>query len=202
MLFNRFSIVLVYYGLTYGVEGLNVNVYIGTFLGGLTEAFAYLFTWFIIQKFGRRLMLGGTLMTGGIACFVNIWIPSSFVELRTATAMIGKFFITSAFSIVYIYTVELFPTDIRTFGLGFCSSVSRVAGVLAPQILFLQKLWTHLPLVAFSVTSVTAGLFAFLLPETLNVPLPQTIEEAELIKRTNKQTSRGFHDTELQPATS
>ncbi|XP_033127759.1 organic cation transporter protein-like, partial [Anneissia japonica] len=132
--YSWFSIVLVYYGLTYGVEGLNVNVYIGTFLGGLTEAFAYLFTWFIIQKFGRRLMLGGTLMTGGIACFVNIWIPSSFVELRTATAMIGKFFITSAFSIVYIYTVELFPTDIRTFGLGFCSSVSRVAGVLAPQI--------------------------------------------------------------------
>ncbi|XP_071956469.1 organic cation transporter protein-like [Antedon mediterranea] len=61
--------------------------------------------------------------------------------------------------------------------------MSRFAGVLAPQILFLEKLWKPLPLVAFSFTSMSAGLLVLLLPETLNYPLPQTIEEAELVTR-------------------
>ncbi|XP_033123977.1 organic cation transporter protein-like isoform X2 [Anneissia japonica] len=75
--YSWFAINLVYYGLTYGVEGLNVDVYLGTFLGGLTEMFAYLFTWFFIQKVGRRLTLGGTLVAGGSGCLVNLWIRKS-----------------------------------------------------------------------------------------------------------------------------
>ncbi|XP_071942421.1 organic cation transporter protein-like [Antedon mediterranea] len=199
--YSWFAVNLAYYGLTYGVEGLNVDVYIGTFLGGVTELFACLFTWFFIQKLGRRCSLAGTLVAGGVACFINIWIPVTLVAFRTSLAMIGKFFITSAFGIVYIYTVELFPTNIRSTGLGICSFFSRVAGMLAPQILFLEKVWAPLPLVAFSFTSVTSGLVALLLPETLNVPLPQTIEEAEMITRKNNISgNKDFESLQMQGA--
>ncbi|XP_071956660.1 organic cation transporter protein-like [Antedon mediterranea] len=198
--FSWFTINLVYYGITYGIESFKVNVYIGIFLSGVSEIFAYLFTWFVLQKFGRRYTLAGTLVLGGIACFINIWIPVSFVGLRTAVAMFGKFFIASAFAIVYVFSAELFPTDVRTIGVGICSFCSCASGMLAPQVLFFGKLWTHLPLVTFSVMSVSAGLFALLLPETINVPLPQTIEEAEMMTRNiiaRQQTQDGVHH--LQP---
>lgn len=35
-----------------------------------------------------------------------------------------------------------------------------------------------LPLIIFGVTSITAGLFCFYLPETLNQKLPDTVAEA------------------------
>ena len=49
-----------------------------------------------------------------------------------ALAMTGKFAITCAFAMMYLYTSELYPTSIRTMGLGVCNAMARVAGVFAP----------------------------------------------------------------------
>ncbi|XP_071941364.1 organic cation transporter protein-like [Antedon mediterranea] len=199
MTYCWFAVNLGYYGLTYGVEGLNVDVYLGTFVGGVTELLSNLCGWYFLQRFGRRNSLAGSLVSGGLACFVNIWIPLELIAVRTTIAMIGKFFITAAFMVVYVYTAELFPTSIRTTGLGFCSFWSRVAAVLAPQVIFLEKVWKALPLVAFSFTAASSGVLSLLLPETLNVPLPQTIQEAELFTRkTHRQMNGVKKDTTIQ----
>ncbi|XP_033124291.1 organic cation transporter protein-like [Anneissia japonica] len=192
---------LVYYGLTYGVESLNLNIYIATSLGGVTELLATFFTWFAIQRFGRRWMLVFFFNAAGILCFLIIWIPTHMEALRTALSMAGRFFVTSTFSLIYTFTCELYSTDVRSIGLGICSFMSRVAGVLAPQLLFLEKLWTPLPLVTFSAASVSAGILAILLPETLNFPLPQTVEEAELVTRQTNQrlSAKDFHELSVKP---
>ena len=59
----------------------------------------------------------------------NTWI----IVLSTG----GKFFITAAFANVYIFTAELFPTVVRSIGVGSGSFWARVGGVIAPQIALL-----------------------------------------------------------------
>ena len=52
-------------------------------------------------------------------------IPKSHKWLITAVAIIGKFFVTMAFGIIYFYTNELFPTVIRATGMGTSGMISR-----------------------------------------------------------------------------
>ena len=47
-------------------------------------------------------------------------------------AMGGKFAITCTFAMVFLYTPELYATSMRTFGLGMCNCMSRVAGIFSP----------------------------------------------------------------------
>lgn len=54
------------------------------------------------------------------------------VHLGIGLAMLGKFAITCSFSIIYVYTAELFPTTVRSLGLGLCNMMARVGGMLAP----------------------------------------------------------------------
>ena len=51
--------------------------------------------------------------------------------------------VVASFSVVYTYTAELFPTSVRTIGLGIGSLGGGLGGVLAPYILALQVILTE-----------------------------------------------------------
>ena len=47
-------------------------------------------------------------------------------------SLVGKCGITSAFGIIYLYTAEIFPTNVRNTVLGTCSTFARIGGMMAP----------------------------------------------------------------------
>jgi hypothetical protein len=47
--------------------------------------------------------------------------------------LMGKFAITISFTVVYVYTTEMFPTEIRHSLLGVCAMVGRIGSMIAPQ---------------------------------------------------------------------
>lgn len=49
-------------------------------------------------------------------------------------AMGGKMAITIAYSLVYIYASELFPTESRNVGMATASMSGRIGSVLAPHM--------------------------------------------------------------------
>ena len=46
-------------------------------------------------------------------------------------SLLGKFMASASFSIVYLYTAELFPTAVRNQAVGTCSLVARIGGVIS-----------------------------------------------------------------------
>ncbi|GCB61959.1 hypothetical protein scyTo_0014418, partial [Scyliorhinus torazame] len=57
--------------------------------------------------------------------------------LATALVMAGKFGTSSAFSMVYVHTAELYPTAVRNMGVGVGSTASRVGSIISPYIFYL-----------------------------------------------------------------
>ncbi|CAI9729336.1 cation transportertransporter-like-like [Octopus vulgaris] len=104
------------------------------------------------------------------------YVPSVVFAHRwivTASSILGRLFITAAFGIVYLYTLELYPTCIRNGALGTLSTLARFGGALAPYTFNLSdlvsgKVGRILPMVLMGALSVIAGLLSLLLPETNN----------------------------------
>lgn len=46
--------------------------------------------------------------------------------------MLGRFGISATYSVVTLYTAELYPTEIRSSALGTCSTWAHVGSITAP----------------------------------------------------------------------
>ncbi|XP_065807301.1 putative transporter SVOPL isoform X2 [Labrus bergylta] len=117
----------------------------------------------LLNVVGRRLSM--TIMQMLAAIF--------FLMLNICTTMYGftvllfllRSLVSMNFNVVYIYTAEVYPTAARSLGLGFCTSFSRIGGMIAPfiaQVLMSQSV--ILALCPFAVACVVCALGNFLLP--------------------------------------
>ena len=52
----------------------------------------------------------------------------------TVLSMVGKFFVSMAFTGIYVWTSEVMPTEVRNIGMGSCSLFARISGIIAPFI--------------------------------------------------------------------
>nr|XP_006825794.1 PREDICTED: organic cation transporter protein-like [Saccoglossus kowalevskii] len=178
MCFNWFAVSLVYYGLALNTDQLGTNPYTTYVISGVVELPSYLLCWYLLDKIGRRWTMCSCMVFGGIALILSA-IPDNNV-ISSAFAMVGKFFISGAFLIVYIFAVEIYPTPVRNAGLGLSSTCARIGSIISPYVILLTRIWHPTPFLIMAITSIIAGLLALLLPETRNKDLPETLEEGEL----------------------
>ncbi|XP_038078934.1 organic cation transporter protein-like [Patiria miniata] len=179
IMFNWFVNAAVYYGLSLSTSSLGSNDYLAFFIGGFVEIPACLSILPFIDRYGRRILLCLYLLVGGFACLGTIFFAPG--AGRTVVAMIGKFGISGSFCLIYIYSAEMFPTPVRSIGMGLSSMSARLGSILAPPLLVLRGVWEPFPLVVFGLLAITAGLTTLLLPETLGLNMPETIKEGEEI---------------------
>ncbi|KAM4636711.1 solute carrier family 22 member 15-like [Discoglossus pictus] len=174
---------LVYYGLTLNAGDLKGNLYLNVALSGLVEVPAFPLCLFFIEKSwcGRHKATAGFLVFAGMACIFTLFLPDDnrFFLNSTNLALFGKLSVSAAFNVVYIYTSELYPTVVRNAGLGVCAMTCRIGGILAPFVPSLKSLNPSMPFMAFGISGISAGILSLLLPETLNKPIAERIEDLQ-----------------------
>ncbi|XP_064369748.1 solute carrier family 22 member 15-like isoform X2 [Dromaius novaehollandiae] len=133
---------------------------------------------------GRRRTMTSFLVFAGFACILALFLPTNAGLLFSPTllALCGKMMVSAAFNIVYIYTSELYPTVLRNAGLGVCSMSCRFGGILAPFVPSMKSLGPFVPFVVFGISGLSAGFLTLLLPETLNKPIAESIEDLQIPK--------------------
>lgn len=129
----------------------------------------------LIDRIGRRYT--GAVNSCGMAIFfllLQLKMPQS---LLTVIMFMVRGLSQGLFNFVYIYTAEVYPTTIRTLGIGLASAWARVGAMLTPFVaqVLLDKSLTAAVWVYGSL-GLLASVCAILLPiETKGRVLPQSI---------------------------
>lgn len=137
----------------------------------------------------------------------TLWFPGN-PTVSLVLWLIGKFGISCAFTCLFVYASEVFPTNLRSGCIGVCEILARLGGVFAPEVnalvsIFpfsdesgcpaLQKaLYANLHMIFFATVSFVGGAATLALPETRGQNLPDTTAEAE---------NRIFHDARRRSQT-
>lgn len=134
-----FGLSLGYYGIFSWLpsflrsQGMDLGlVYRTTLLLALAQIPGYLLAAYLVEKVGRRGTVTGFLAVSAVAAYL-------FLGANTPATVLGASMLLSAallgaWGALYAYTPELFPTAVRTTGMGFVSGVARLASVLSPSI--------------------------------------------------------------------
>ena len=177
---NWFVITMIYYGLSMNAASLAGDVYTNFALLSLCEIPGYTISYLGMNYVGRRFSLSSSLLVGGISCLVSS-LTSHIASVSTIFFLLGKFGATAAFGTVYLYTGELFPTQVRSVCVGSSSMIGRLGAILSPYIVMLGPVTgvTWAPMTVFAGAGTLAGLITLVLPETRGSPLPRSLVEAE-----------------------
>jgi putative MFS transporter len=180
-----FCISLAYYGIftwlpqAFVQQGFSsLQTYQNTFLLALAQLPGFFSAAYLIEKIGRRNTLGLYLIASGVFTFIFA-VVTGFGGLL-ASAMLMSFFSLGAWGSLYAWTPELYPTEVRTTGMGWASGMARVAGIITPTlggILFGIALVSALS--TWAAAFVVGGLAVFLLGvETKRQALSDTVSDA------------------------
>ncbi|XP_069946237.1 organic cation transporter protein [Cherax quadricarinatus] len=170
---------LVYYGLSSTTISLGGNIFVNFIAMMLVEIPSYVFTFLVLDRLGRKASLSFMFLLGGVTCFISGFIHEGSYWLVVVLSLFGKFGISAAFAVVFIFSTEIFPTECRSVGVGACSMCARLGGILAPFIASLADIYKPLPLLIFGVLSLVSGCLTVFLPETAGCELPQTLQESK-----------------------
>ena len=151
MFVNWIVVTLGYYGISMGATKLGSNIFVSFILTALIEIPSYIFCTLVMDHWGRKpifvsalFLTGATAVPAGfladdnvvrtVLALAGIMTNHSYQGQKTKTRFSGKFGAAASFSIVYLYTAELYPTVVRSTAVGLCSMMARIGGIAAPQV--------------------------------------------------------------------
>jgi MFS family permease len=150
-----------------GTSGYLLVLIAGSFAGYLTSAWA-------ADALGRRRCFMLFAVCGGALILAYTRMPVTDAAMLVLGFPLG-FFLSGIFSGMGAFLAELYPTDVRGSGQGFCYNFGRAVSALCPALI---GVWSaHHPL-GNLVGGMTAAAYclviaaAWLLPETRGLPLP------------------------------
>ncbi|XP_030053922.1 solute carrier family 22 member 3 [Microcaecilia unicolor] len=191
LMYAWFTSAIVYQGLIMRLGIVSGSLYIDFFISAIVELPAAILILLTIDRIGRRLPFALSNLGAGVACLITAFLSEDILWLKITIATLGRLGITMAFEIVYFVNTELYPTSLRNFGVSLCSGLCDFGGIIAPFLLFrLAALWMELPLIIFGILAMICGGLVLLLPETMGIPLPETIEDVENLSRSQKSVKK------------
>ncbi|XP_069064149.1 solute carrier family 22 member 6-B-like isoform X2 [Pleurodeles waltl] len=172
-----FSVSFCFYGLAMDLGNFGISTYLIQIIFGAGDIPPKFICYLTMAYIGRKVSQSGTLIIAGLTILANIFVPPELQALRTSLAVIGKGCLSASFNCVYMYTGELYPTVIRQTGMGLGHTMGRIGGIVAPLVPMISDSFKSLSPIIYGSAALLSGVAVLFLPETLNLLLPETIQD-------------------------
>jgi len=154
------------------------NFYINIIILYIIESISYCVSGCMIEvkKLGRR----GSLWIQYFIIIITFCLLA-FLKLDMVPALslnfIARFCASGIEVIYYTYTLELYPTPVRSIAFGINATFGNGGSIIAPLLLEFLPLWLFLTLFAF-ICGINS-FFLIFLPETVGKPMVESIVELD-----------------------
>ena len=125
-----------------------------------SELLAYILGGILYKKVGIRLEFTISFLISVLGGLMILFWGTNNPQLMPIFVTLAKFGISSGFVIVYVSTVDVFPTLFCATALGFCNFFARVATILAPLI---AEKKPPLPMLIFTSMTALGSVLALLI---------------------------------------
>ncbi|XP_077246374.1 organic cation/carnitine transporter1 isoform X2 [Tasmannia lanceolata] len=191
-----FGVGFVYYGIQLNVENLNFDLYFTVALNALMEIPAVFICSVLLSFTERRLLVSLSAYITGVSCILCIFFTGKNTRgnkkseskgswSQLTLEAIGFMGASTAFDILYIYCVELFPTNLRNVAVSMLRQALMSGATIAPLLVVLGRLSPSISFLIFGILAIFSGLLTFWLPETRGAPLYDTLEQQEREEKLN-----------------
>ncbi|XP_014600495.1 PREDICTED: organic cation transporter protein-like [Polistes canadensis] len=168
-------IVLVFDGHVWNMKLLDPDVFTSFSLASMTELPAAILLALLLDRWGRRWMGFASMFLCGVFSFIAIATPEGYFTV--AMAILARLGVNIAANIGFQYAAEMLPTVVRAQGVSLIHIIGYFAHIIGPYIIYLSDVNPALPLVALGLISFVVAFLTLTLPETLNMELPESLEE-------------------------
>ena len=152
---------------------LTMKDFVGVFLAAMAEIPGIIACMLVVDRLGRRKSQA-LFFTAGFLSVIILWIVPRSLVGDSVLLFLARGATLGAFTVLFVYTPERYPTTIRATSMGIFASFGRFGGMLAPFVAVDMVEQHQLPL-AFSILcgSLFLAIMTSLLleVETANKPL-------------------------------
>ncbi|KAL1192212.1 Organic cation/carnitine transporter 1 [Cardamine amara subsp. amara] len=175
----------VYYGIQLNAENLNFNLYLTVAVNALMEFPAVFIGSFLLGVMNRRPLFSNSSYLAGVSCILcavlslhRVTRAISFAKwLQLAVEAVGFMASSTAYDVLYVYCVELFPTNVRNTAVSLLRQAFMLGASAAPLLVALGRESAMMSFFVFGVASVLSGVVSLWLRETRNAPLYETLTQ-------------------------
>ncbi|KAK7349059.1 hypothetical protein VNO77_06109 [Canavalia gladiata] len=151
--------------------------YKNVFIASFAELPGLLLSAAAVDKIGRKLSMSTMFFMSCIFLLPLVfYLPNG---LTTSLLFGARICITVTFTIVYIYAPEMYPTSVRTTGVGIASSVGRIGGMICPLVAVGLVHGCHqtAAVLLFEIVALLSGICVMFFPvETMGQELRDSVE--------------------------
>lgn len=172
----------LFFGLLFFTQVIRSSVYYVSMINAATSVPGIVLSTLLYSKCKSRkkpmlvLYAISALLLLTIGLYTVLAQPESEIPLIVCSN-ITLVLLGSTFNMIFIYTSELFPSSIRSQGLGNATGLGRIGGVLCSFVNELDlKVGHGVPVIVYGGVSVLQVLFTLCLPDTDGKDLPDNVK--------------------------
>ncbi|KAL2943190.1 Organic cation/carnitine transporter 7 [Bienertia sinuspersici] len=164
-------------------ETANVN-YRNVFITSFAELPGLVLAAVIVDRLGRKVSMATLLFV----CFLFM-LPLSFHQsdgLTTALLFGARACIMGSFTLMFLYAPEIYPTVVRSTGVGLGSSMARIGGMISPMVAITLVHGCHqsISIILFLGVVLLSGICVMLFPiETMGRELTDSFFDSSTYER-------------------